>query len=61
MTKHNPNRQELLEFINEITSELGIHSKKIEDLSSGVQYLHLLHQIHPQVVKISKVNLKASQ
>jgi hypothetical protein len=35
--------------------------KKIEDLSSGVHYLHLLHQVHPDVVKMAKVNLKASQ
>ena len=61
MAKPNPNRFELLEFINQATSELSIRSDKIEDLSSGVQYLHLLHQTHPHVVKMSKVNLKANQ
>lgn len=61
MAKPNPNRIELLEFINQATSELNTQSPKIEDLSTGVQYLHLLHQTHPHVVKMSKVNLKAVQ
>ena len=53
MAKANPNRKELLDFINEATSKLGINSKEIEDLSSGAQYLHLLHQTHPHTVKMS--------
>jgi hypothetical protein len=61
MAKPNPNRLELLEFINQATSELNIRSGKIEELSSCVQYLHLLHQTHANIVKMSKVNLKAAQ
>lgn len=58
MAKSNPNRQELLEFINLIDQDLPLIDK-IEDLSSGVHYLYVLHKVHPNVVKLGKVNLKA--
>jgi hypothetical protein len=57
--KTNPNRQELMDFINENTPELENKVNKIEDLSNGVHYLHLVHKIHPDIIKLSKVNAKA--
>jgi EAL domain-containing protein (putative c-di-GMP-specific phosphodiesterase class I) len=61
MTKVNPNRQELIQFINEMTPELEQKLSKVEDLGTGVHYLHLLHQMHPEVVKLARVNAKAFQ
>lgn len=61
MAKANPNRQELIQFINEMTSELSPKLTKVEDLGTGVHYLHLLHRMHPEIVKLARVNTKASQ
>jgi len=59
MYQKNPNRIQLLDFINTVNKPRLKSVERIEDLSSGVHYIFVLMHLESSIVKISRVNEKA--
>lgn len=45
-----PNKNELLEWLNQMLKSTGYSYYKIEQLGTGVAYLNLLNSIHPGIL-----------
>lgn len=53
-----PNKNELLEWLNQMLKSTGTNYYKIEQLGTGVAYLNLLNSIHPGSLEGIKYNKK---